>query len=1312
MFLGQKRTCDATIQQGGGKKQKVASHETAYVPSIMQNMDILTADTEFSKAALRNIDTIMFDGRKLSHFFKCTEVLIKSSASRKTKTLDIFGQLINFDDTSDPDGLLQLVLTTVLEMLPSGKTDLIGFQLWGDQMEEPFYIPNRPREQNSPSVLLAEFNKLSQSARLVKLFHTALRFKVTVAQRRIAKGSARYDKKCLYEAVTNGLRFFFRTGDPDVETPLELWQTVSGIEKDGYAISDVEDIQTHILTTRQIRIVVLNEDNKVIFKGPRREREIFVQLKWNEERVADHYTFVPSPKKLFKKAQAFCADCDTPVLRQPHRRGCVATCPKCFRFGPAYPCPAIGSPLKCNDCGVTFFSKNCFDAHLETSSKKKRTICTSYTFCHTCQHSIPVRGTRTHACFKKNRQCGICFLQHPGDGEFCYVQPTAKKEPPNTVYCFFDAETVQDTGRHICNVIVAEFLCLACIKADAEPLSSVRPPDCYCQGVHTGRQIFTNFNGDNPVEKFLAYVTRKPLPGAKKYKILALAHNGGKFDFHLILQQLLWQNIKPKVTMQGLKIFNLSIEYNSLQHVVFKDTLNFLREKLAALPKTFGFQDDAEKAFFPHLFNTAANLDVRLESLPPVEYYAPDLMKSTDRTKFFTWYEQHKSTPFCLKEDLISYCVLDVVVLRKACLIFRQASIGLTGSDPFIVAGTLPKFALHTYRTNHLVNDALGHTPEKGYRKNEIQSEMALRFMRCYAEMNDVQVRTAEWANGEYKVPGTNFKVDGVIYDEDGKIAKALEYNGCYYHGCSDCYADHDKLVDGKTALELRLRDEERLQIIRNQMPVEVIWQCQFEAEMAHKPEIKEIYDSCNISPRMELRRDVLRGGRTEAFTYYYVPKSGETIKGADFVSMYPAVMKDCSYPLGHPTVLTRETFETDASLALNYNGFALVKILPPLDLYPVFLHYRTFDKRLVFGLCAACADGYDVECTHADSERAWIGGYTTVELKKAVELGYQIMETFEVWDYARWSKKGDECGLFDTYVDTFVREKVQNSGWGALTTAEEKRQCVEECERETGIRIDADAVVDNPGKRYCAKIMLNSLWGKLCQRNDLPQVIFTHNPDEFNAIMFDKRYEVTDFCHVSEKLDRICVRYKKGLAPETPYTSLAVACHVTAYGRMKLYDVMASVPGRLLYCDTDSIYYVEDQMDAPLETGRHLGALSVEYEGRCITKFVAGGPKNYGIRHTAMDGSDELAVLKVRGFQVNYKASKILVFDEVERAIIQQAQNGEEYEGLAVPYSLITRNKFAELQNKQIVKVYKPVYNKSICVENGLIIPFGTIRK
>uniref|UniRef100_A0A914P3H5 Uncharacterized protein n=1 Tax=Meloidogyne incognita TaxID=6306 RepID=A0A914P3H5_MELIC len=87
--------------------------------------------------------------------------------------------------------------------------------------------------------------------------------------------------------------------------------------------------------------------------------------------------------------------------------------------------------------------------------------------------------------------------------------------------------------------------------------------------------------------------------------------------------------------------------------------------------------------------------------------------------------------------------------------------------------------------------------------------------------------------------------------------------------------------------------------------------------------------------------------------------------------------MKAREFPIGHPTILTRETLLDSLPWTRPndnvYKGLLLVRVVPPASIrgLPPLLGYRTHDGRLTFPLCAACADDRQQhQCHHSEKQR------------------------------------------------------------------------------------------------------------------------------------------------------------------------------------------------------------------------------------------------------------------------------------------------------------------------------------------------------
>jgi hypothetical protein len=134
-------------------------------------------------------------------------------------------------------------------------------------------------------------------------------------------------------------------------------------------------------------------------------------------------------------------------------------------------------------------------------------------------------------------------------------------------------------------------------------------------------------------------------------------------------------------------------------------------------------------------------------------------------------------------------------------------------------------------------------------------------------------------------------------------------------------------------------------------------------------------------------------------------------------------------------------------------------KLLPPRGLYHPVLPYEQKSKcahKLLFGLCRTCMNKIDQdcshqtfyeyetreektykkkhcrdclnyrneECKHSNEERCLIGSWATIEIKKALEKGYKILEIYEVDHFSNTSKV-----LFKEYVNKFYKIKAESTG-------------------------------------------------------------------------------------------------------------------------------------------------------------------------------------------------------------------------------------------------------------------------------------------
>ncbi|KAL3076245.1 hypothetical protein niasHT_038740 [Heterodera trifolii] len=268
---------------------------------------------------------------------------------------------------------------------------------------------------------------------------------------------------------------------------------------------------------------------------------------------------------------------------------------------------------------------------------------------------------------------------------------------------------------------------------------------------------------------------------------------------------------------QGNKMYEMKVRKQKRRNpnIVFRDSFNLMPCALAALIPSYGL-DVEDKPFFPHLANRPENYGHEIHPMPD-DYLASGMMPSK-RQKFDEWYAEHRHEPFKLDEALASYCSNDVEILIAALVAFRREFFEISrrqhyidgiddkenhnGIDVLRECMTIAGACMRHFRTNHLPDEHLAIVHERGYDNAQNQSLLALRFFHWYAKEHGVQVQTAHAAGGEKRIGP--YSLDGWIEAE----RRAIELNGCTWHGCKKCYPNDNMLLpSGKSAGQVRESD-------------------------------------------------------------------------------------------------------------------------------------------------------------------------------------------------------------------------------------------------------------------------------------------------------------------------------------------------------------------------------------------------------------------------------------------------------------------------------------------------------------------------
>ena len=1178
------------------------------------------------------------------------------------------------------------------------------------------------------------------------------------------------DQKCFPRAVVTAIAHLQRGGSEEMklrynymrlgrklqeeEADKLLRKAGLGGFKDPCGPHQWKQVEKVLLPHYGIRIWSKDYCNGLIYKG--QEGESILHLYHYD----GHFAVITKLAAFLNRGYA-CEECNVGYGKKG-KHICEQRCFFCKQPGR---CPTDAERVYCPDCNFHLPSRQCYENHkreyvLGKGRKRiqKEPVCGRVKRCEKCGQKVDLEAKKKHRCgVFKCRWCKQLVENDPSHQFSCYMQPVEKKKKgrenkdPDDVqrreqlqdgeldesdedfmevlqnlaeehpeafeeedgggdfegtFIFFDFECYQSREMerdkhgnpvfaHDPNYCVVHKVCDLC-KHDDEVWKkhSKRCPRCRTNRLY--------FEGDNCRNEFASWLFSGENKGC-----IALAHNAKGYDSQFLLKYLAEQGIDPSkggLIRNGTEIIRLRA-----CGVMVKDSKAFLPMPLSALPKSFQLKE-LKKGYFPYHFDTPEHADY-VGPWPDAKYYKPEGMKPTEKAKFEDWYEQQKGKEFNMREEKATYCESDVQILREGDMHFRDLFKEETGVDPLVEATTIASACMLVYRRNYLQRDTIALVPPGGYRRHEKQSVKALKLLKWKSETEGIRIQHAR--NGQELRAGP-YKVDG--YCEETNTC--FEFHGCFYHGCPKCYKDRNLRAGGNQTMEAKYqRTLEKKRYLENLgYKYSAMWECELEQQLKEDPEMAAFFKRTEVAEPLDPRHGFF-GGRTNPIWLYYRVKDDEKVHYVDICSLYPWVCKYGVFPVGHPTILT-ENFEPISKENQPYFGLMKLDILPPQKLFHPVLPHRSPEGKLCFPLCRTCCDTQQKQetCPHTEEERTLKGTWVSLEVYKALEMGYQVRKVHEVWHYKkRLQYDGTPgSGLFDQYINPFLKMKQEASGWpGWVKTEEDRQRYLEEYEKKEGICLDAEKIERNEGRRSLAKLMLNSFWGKFGQRTSLKKSILVTDLEKFYKILTDDSLTVDYVTILTEEAIMLTVSAAEEEFQEIlPNTNPVIAAFVTAQARLKLYSYMEQLGERVLYTDTDSIVYVthaDDVYEVPI--GNFLGDMTNELadygEGAGISEYISTGPKSYAYAVKKSDGSTACAV-KSKGFTLDYQTGQILNMEKMKQMVFKYVEEGA-VDRLEIESQGIRRTKAHDVVTLTVKKTFGVTANKRKFLDNSyMTYPYG----
>lgn len=390
-----------------------------------------------------------------------------------------------------------------------------------------------------------------------------------------------------------------------------------------------------------------------------------------------------------------------------------------------------------------------------------------------------------------------------------------------------------------------------------------------------------------------------------------------------------------------------------------------------------------------------------------------------------------------------------------------------------------------------------------------------------------------------------------------------------------------------------------------------------------------------------------------------------------DMNSLYPTGM--CmDYPVG----VGEWSTNPERDFKKGYLGIYQIEFVPPPDLVLAILPQR--NKKYV-----SAADNKLENKRWKSSSIRWslepsVGVYTSVDIELAFKYKYKIkfLPRAMVWK--------EKQKIFKPYIEEIYK----------LKKAQDQLENTE---------------AYNPILRMLAKNMMNSLFGKTCQRpiQDKQQII----KDEHEFYTFAQDYEITDYVWVDIK-GKSCLAVSGSPAEVENRKPSHFGAFVLAYSRKIMtedFDRCCSglKESNFTYTDTDSIHmygkvYKEMLQKFPERFGSELGQFSNDIKGLdpIIVYEYALAPKCYVYVYITRDGKVGLKK-KVKGLtkqimqQITMddfaqEKTKTMKFDSMKRNLFAKDKAGFTIENVQSERTFL-KNKFSRMLYIEETKQFRP---------------------
>ena len=446
--------------------------------------------------------------------------------------------------------------------------------------------------------------------------------------------------------------------------------------------------------------------------------------------------------------------------------------------------------------------------------------------------------------------------------------------------------------------------------------------------------------------------------------------------------------------------------------------------------------------------------------------------------------------------------------------------------------------------------------------------------------------------------------------------------------------------------MDNRLRTNFPNQIIDIKYQYECLWK---QHKLDNRLQMEAFWFSTKLPQNRPLNRLIprvtLRGGFIEQYRLKFteIENPGWKIYFADVNSLYSHIAMTNVFPLGKYQILLSKDNLKDNITFVNgqffYKGQSMqgdaahVKLLAPARLFRPFLGYRVNDEFNFLGLCKMCMiEKRAVHCTHkAENSRYFTSCYQVTDLAKAVELGYEILEWYELHHYTEHDL------ILKDFIQILGAQKLRHSDIYSNMTEAKRTETADYINKAMSLTGNLQVTESslNLAQKQLFKDMMNSFFGRFALHTNYTHHYFCRNLFEIQKHAQKSNAEIKDILAITEDTCQLEVSEPSKIKP-SQNGCLYITSEINALARKFIYEkseLIDKANGIVIAIDTDSIIYAlpPDQADVLTYSSAFGDFKHVLGFDSTIKSVYSLGPRNYSITYLDKNGCEN-HMLKVKG--------------------------------------------------------------------------------